>query len=68
MLVELDRFGVEALIFGCNPSSLIRNEKLAQKAKVQVEVERHKPVIWKDLGALSDNELIELYHLCRRYF
>lgn len=64
MLIELDRKDLESLVRGNYPNYSEFNNSLVKKAGHSYN-DQYSKTSWNSLGALSDNELYELYLLCR---
>ena len=65
MTVELDRKGLEALINGSQPSYNQFNNALVKKAGHDYS-DQYGWTTWRSLSNLTDDELYQLYLICRK--
>jgi hypothetical protein len=64
MKVELDRIGLEALVKGSQPYYYEFENVLVKKAGHDYR-DQYGTTKWRDLNCLTDEELYELYEICR---
>jgi hypothetical protein len=64
MQIELDRKGLEALVKGSRPNYNEFDNPLVEKAGHNYN-DQYGKTSWRNLGALTDDELYELYLICR---
>ena len=64
MNVNLDRKGLETLVYGSGPYYNEFNNPLLKKAGHQYS-DQYCRTSWNSLGKLTDDELYQLYLICR---
>jgi hypothetical protein len=64
MLIELDRKGLEILVIGSEPYYDEFNNPLIEKAG-HAYYDQYGRTNWYSLGKLTDEELYEVYLICR---
>lgn len=65
MNIELDRKGLESLIKGTGPHFDAFKNNLVVKAGFEYS-DQYGRIDWRNLSSLTDNELYELYIICRK--